>query len=196
MEFDNPNLPNDVDNKVYSTIMFRKDLYDVVDSGMEYYSEYNNVRCRCYSWAILKDKATGQEYCIISTHWDGGPDKMTDSESTVTQGKELTSFVKSMLKDYPVISMGDFNRSETTPTFKKYLEDTLAVDCKNAAKNCVNSSVTSGHGWGQSTLWSISIDHITATSQTTEVLRFESLMYNDQIWASDHSWLLADIKVK
>ena len=195
LEFDNPNIPNDVDNKVYSTIMFRKDLYDLVDSGMEYYSKYNNMRCRCYTWAILKDKATGQEYCIISTHWDGGPDNKTDSDSTVTQGKELTSFVKSMLKEYPVISMGDFNRNENTPTLKKYLEDTMAVDCKNAAKNCVNSSVTSGHGWGQETLWSISIDHITA-SQTTEVLRFETLMYNDQIWASDHSWLLVDIKVK
>ena len=196
LEFDNPNLPDDADNKVYSTIMFRKDLYELVESGMEYYSEYNNIRCRCFTWAILRDKATGQEFCIVSTHWDGGPDKVTDAESTVVQGEELTRFVKSMYYDYPVITMGDFNRSETTPTYKKYLQDTGAVDCKVAAQNCVNSAVTSGHGWGQSVMWSISIDHITATSNNAQVLKFETLVYNDQIWASDHSWLLTDIKFK
>lgn len=196
LEFDNPNLPDDADNKVYSTIMFRKDLYELVESGMEYYSAYNNIRCRCFTWALLKDKATGQEFCIVSTHWDGGPDKVTDAESTVVQGEELTKFVKSMYYHYPVITMGDFNRSETTPTYKKYLENTGAVDCKVAAKNSVNSAVTSGHGWGQSVMWSISIDHITATSHNAEVLKFETLVYNDQIWASDHSWLLTDIKFK
>lgn len=196
LEFENPNLSDDSDNKVYSTIMFRKDLYELVDSGMDYYSEYNNIRCRCFTWALLKDKTTGQEFCIVSTHWDGGPDKVTDAESTVVQGEELTRFVKSMYYDYPVITMGDFNRSETTTTYKKYLQDTDAVDCKVVAKNCVNSAVTSGHGWGQTVMWSISIDHITATSHNAEVLKFETLVYNDQIWASDHSWLLTDIKFK
>ena len=197
LEFDNPNAPEtDPDDKVYTTVMYRKDLYELLDSGMQYYSEFNNMRCRNFSWALLKDKATGQEFCFVSTHWDGGPDKVTDAESTVVQGKELTSFVNYMALDYPVFTVGDFNRSETTPTYKKYLEDTGAVDCKHVAEDLVNPSLNSGHNWGRTDNWSISIDHITATQKTVDVLRFETLMYNEQIWVSDHSWLLADVKFK
>ena len=197
LEFDNPNVnEGDPDDKVYSSIMFRKDLYELVDSGMQYYSKFNNMRCRNFTWALLRDKATGQEFCFISTHWDGGPDKVTDSESTVVAGDELTSFVNYMALDYPVFSVGDFNRSETTVTYKKYLEDTGAADCKHIAENLVNPSLNSGHDWGQTNRWSISLDHITATQKDVDVLRFETLMYNEQIWVSDHSWLLADVKFK
>ena len=197
LEFKNPNVTEtDPDDKVYTSIMFRKDLYELVDSGMQYYSEFNNMRCRNFTWALLRDKATGQEFCFISSHWDGGIDKVTDTESTVVQGEELTSFVNYMALDYPVFVVGDFNRSETTPTYKKYLEDTGAVDCKHVAENLVNPYWNSGHNWGQTTNWSISLDHITTTQKTVDVLRFETLLYNEQIWASDHSWLLADVKFK
>ena len=197
VEFDNPLVSEgDPDDKVYSSIMFRKDLYELVGSGMHYYSQYGNIRCRNYTWVLLRDRTTEQEFCFVSTHWDGGPDKTTDYERTVLQGEELTSFVNYMALDYPVFTVGDFNRSETTPTYKKYLEDTGAVDCKHAAKELVNPHLNSGHDWGQTYRWSISIDHITATQKTAEVLRFETLMYNEQIWASDHSWLIADIKFK
>lgn len=196
MEFDNPNLPNDPDDKVYNTILLRKDLYDVVDSGMEFYSEYDNERCRCFVWAILKEKTTGRKFCFISTHWSGGNGEINgETEETLCQVTELTAFVNEMALNYPVFTTGDFNRNEYTNAIKTFLADTNSADGMYAAKTRLNVA-GSWHDWGKSTHSAGSADHITVLKTRSEVLQFETLIYNDQIWASDHAWLMADIKLK
>ena len=196
LEFDNPNLPNDPDDKVYNTILLRKDLYDVVDSGMEFYSEYDNERCRCFVWAILKEKTTGRKFCFISTHWSGGNGEINgETEETLCQVTELTAFVNEMALNYPVFTTGDFNRNEYTNAIKTFLADTNSADGMYAAKTRLNVA-GSWHDWGKSTHSAGSADHITVLKTRSEVLQFETLIYNDQIWASDHAWLMADIKLK
>lgn len=196
LEFDNPNLPNDPDNKVYNTILFRKDLYDLMDCGMEYYSEYDNVRCRCYAWAILKEKTTGRKFCFVSTHWTGGNGEINgETAFTIRQVAELTAFVNEMVLTYPVFTTGDFNRNEYTNAIKTFLADTNSADCMYAAKKRLNVA-GSWHDWGNPTPSAGSADHITATKNGAEVLQFETLTYNEQIWASDHAWLMADVKLK
>ena len=64
-----------------------------------------------------------------------------------------------------------------------------------AAKKRLNVA-GSWHDWGNPTPSAGSADHITATKNGAEVLQFETLTYNEQIWASDHAWLMADVKLK
>ena len=78
LEFANPNVSGE---NVYSTVMYRKDLYNLVDSGMTYYSKRNNSRCRCVTWVILSDKTTGKRFCFVSTHWDGGDTENIEPDS-------------------------------------------------------------------------------------------------------------------
>lgn len=191
LEYINPVLPDDPDNKVYSSVLFRKDLYDLVDSGMQYYSEYTNIRAQCITWAMLKDKKSGQQFCFISTHTHNA-----NGDVATVQANELIEVINSKsTPSCPVFSVGDFNKSELSEPFKRLLAETGSVDCMNAAKVRTNFK-TSGHDWAKNGMWSISLDHITATSDTAEVLQFETLAQNEQIWASDHSWLIADIKFK
>ena len=190
LKFRNPNLPAEY---VLTTIMYRKDLLTLVDSGMTYYSAFNNGRCRAITWAVLKDNATGKEFCFISTHWDGGNGDINgETENTMVQVEELSSFVKEMSEKYPVFTTGDFNRNEYTNAFKTYLSNIKSVDAMYGAEQRLNV-LGSYHGWGKDTASAGSCDHITATKDTT-VLKFETLMYNQQIYASDHAWLIADIK--
>ena len=193
LEFQNPN--HAVKNEyVMSTIMYRSDLFTLVDSGMQYYSAFNNGRCRCITWAVLRDNATGTEFCFVSTHWDGGSTESGgETANTMQQVAEMTAFVNEMAKKYPVYTTGDFNRNEYTVAFKQYLADTGSADCMYAAAKRVNI-LGSWHTWGQSTASAGSCDHITVTKSNTKVLKFETLMYNDQIYASDHAWLIADIQ--
>lgn len=186
LKFTNPNRTDG--EYVFSTIMFRKDLYSLVDSGMQFYSKHNNARCRCYTWAILKDNATGKEFCVVSTHWDGG----NSIENTLVQVAELSAFVNEMQKKYPVFTTGDFNRNEITDEFKKYLADTEITDAKYSAVLQVNN-IGSWHNFTQNDVSWGSCDHITATKDTT-VLKYQSLVYNELIYGSDHCWLIADIK--
>ena len=196
LEFDNPNLPDDIDNKVYNTILFRKDLFELTDSGMEYYSEFDNERCRCYVWAILKVKATGQKFCFVSTHWTGGNGSINgETAETVRQVAELTAFVNEMAMTYPVFTTGDFNRNEYTNAIKTFLADTNSADSMYAANTRLNV-LGSWHDWGKASHSAGSADHITALKSKSEVLQFETLVYNEQIWASDHAWLMADVKFK
>ena len=190
LKFQNPNLSSEF---VLSTIMYRKDLLTLVDSGMTYYSAFNNGRCRCITWAVLRDNATGKEFCFVSTHWDGGNGEIDgETENTWVQVNELSAFVKEMAEKYPVFTTGDFNRNEYTNAFKTYLSNINSVDAMYGAQQRLNK-LGSYHGWGKDTPSAGSCDHITATKDVT-VLKFETLVYNQQIYASDHAWLMADIK--
>ena len=193
LEFKNPNSA--VSNEfVMSTIMYRKDLLTLVDSGSQYYTAFNNGRCRCITWAVLRDNATGKEFCFASTHWDGGTaSDGSEMPNTMVQVAEMTAFVNRMAEKYPVYTTGDFNRNEYTVAFKQYLADTNSADCMYAAEKRLNK-LGSWHDWGKNTASAGSCDHITVTKKDTKVLQFETLMYNDQIYASDHAWLIADIQ--
>ena len=190
LAFKGPIVKNE---NVFSTIMFRKDMYTLLDSGMTYYSKYNNGRCRCITWAILKDKSSGQEFCFVSTHWDGA-----DTENTLTQSAELTAFVNKIVaeKGIPVFTTGDFNSNEWTKAFPALLKGTNSYDCMHADENVRENVEGSWHDWGNPTSSTGSCDHITSTKADTQVLKFQTLMYNEQIWGSDHAWLYADIKFK
>ena len=191
LEFENPR-PEINNQHVFSTIMYRKDLLTLIDSGTLPYSQHSNGRCRFITWAVLKVNSTGKEFCFVSTHWDGGGDNNTDMPNTLVQVEEISTFVNKMKEKYPVFTTGDFNRNEYTPSFKQYLVNIDSVDCMYAAKERLNVA-GSYHNWGTDVSSIGSCDHITATKDTT-VLKFETLMYNQQIYGSDHAWLMADIK--
>ncbi len=184
LEFKNPILTTE---NVLTTIMFRKDKYSVVESGMQWYKSYANNRCRCITWAILKDNVTKKEFCFVSTHWDG----TAEVEIGWEQVAELVDFVNEKAKKYPVITTGDFNRNEWTDEIKTLLAQTNSLDSKYAAKTRLNN-IGSWHEWGLDTPSSGSGDHITVTAADTVVLKFETMMYNEQIWVSDHAWVFAD----
>ncbi len=185
LEFANPNVKNE---NVASTIMFRKDLLTLVDSGMQYYSIYNNGRCRCITWAVLKVNATGEEFCFVSTHWDGSDG---DASFQNAQVEELSEFVLEKSEKYPVITTGDFNANEKSAQFTTYLRNIKSIDAMHQSGARLNK-VGSWHGWGETYNSANSIDHITVP-RSCRSLQFETLVYNEQIYASDHAWLLADV---
>lgn len=190
LKFKNPNKGY-TNEYVFSTVMYRSDLYTLVDSGMNFYSKHNNARCRCITWAILKDKKTGKQFCMVSTHWD------QSNSNTLVQAQELSDFVNNTLnnKNIPVFTTGDFNSNESSEAWKKFMGIANSYDCMHADESVRVNVQDSWHGWGEydKTVGG-SCDHITSTKANTKVLKFETIIYNEQIWASDHAWLIADIK--
>jgi endonuclease/exonuclease/phosphatase family metal-dependent hydrolase len=186
LKFENPNRADG--EYVFSTIMYRTDLYTVTDSGMSFFSKHNNARGHCYTWAVFKMIETGREFCFVSTHWDG-----TGREHGFLQSGEFTDFVNLMQQKYPVFTTGDFNCNELSPEFIEFLENSGSVDSKHAALQQMNN-VGSWHNFTKDDLSWGSCDHITATKEST-VLKFQTLYENEIIFASDHCWLIADIKI-
>lgn len=187
LKFQNPNATNE---NVMSTIMYRSDRFTLVDSGMTYYSKFNNRKCRSISWAVLKSIETGKEFCFVSTHWDTN----TANNNTLAQVAELAAFVNEKVKSYPVFTTGDFNNNEWNEPFKNYISEISGVDCMYAAKKRVNV-LGSWHDWGKDTASAGSCDHITASGDGIDVLNFGTGMFNQQIYGSDHAWIYCDIKL-
>lgn len=176
---------------VYSTVMYRKDRYDLLDSGSQYYSKYNNRRCRCITWALLRDRTSGKTFCYVSTHWDG---EVSNSPNASVQVAEEIAFVNRMAENYPVITTGDYNSNEWTNSFKTFLAGTDSADAKYAAAERVNN-IGSWHGFGKDTPSVGSCDHLTVTNRNLRVLKFETFLRNEQIYCSDHAWLIADLQI-
>ena len=96
--------------------------------------------------------------------------------------------------------MGDFNHNEWTKNFPAYCAEIDSYDCMHAytPESFRVNPEDAWHGWGVADKGAPggSACHITATKSNVDVLKFETLVYLDQIWASDHAWLLADFKLK
>ncbi len=196
LKFLNPH-PQYATHYVYSTIMYRKDLLTLIDSGMQYYSKYNNSRCRCMTWGIFRINKTGKEFAFVSTHWDGQNMNQSEiPENTRVQVNEVAELTNALAKDRPVFTMGDLNSNEWTTAIKTYIAAIDSFDCMHADESVRLNIAGSWHDWAQGKASAGSCDHITATKKDTEVLKFETLMYNEQIYSSDHAWLGVDIKFK
>lgn len=188
------NPTNAQGHNIFSSLMWRKDIYNLIDSGAHLYTQTNNTNCRWYAWAILENKTTKDRFCVVSTHWDGA-----DTDYTMKQVEEITTFVNDTVKNkgIPVFTMGDFNSNEWSKAWQKYFPGINSYDCMKADNSLRVNGEDSWHGWGTAdTAVGGSCDHITATKSDVEILKFETLVYLDQIWASDHSWLLCDFKFK
>lgn len=110
-----------------SSIYYRKDKFDLVNSGTFWLSETPDVKGsyleaslypRICTWAHLRDKVTGYEYIHVNTHLDhlGG----SDGRSLRTaQTRVILEYLKS-LPDVPMVMTGDFNQAKTNSEENTY----------------------------------------------------------------------------
>ncbi len=110
-----------------SSIYYRKDKFDLVDSGTFWLSETPDVRGsyleaslypRICTWAHLRDKVTGYEYIHVNTHLDhlGGSDGRT---LRTAQVRVILEYLRT-LPDVPMVMTGDFNQAKTNSSDEIY----------------------------------------------------------------------------
>lgn len=97
----------------FSPIFYRKDKYDVVASDTFWLSktpekagskDWGSQNVRICTWAMLRNKATGECYVHFNTHLDH-----ISSEARENQMKVLLEKVKAFEGKYPIVLTGDFN---------------------------------------------------------------------------------------
>lgn len=171
----------------FTTILYRKDLLEVIDSGTHKYSVGNNMRGRCVSWGLFKVRATGKVFGFTSTHLDG-----FDSPDTDIQIAEWAEIVHKLAESGPVMATGDFNTAESMNDFNDIQTSSGMRDLRYDCEVRLNEE-GSYHDLGNPMSgYGLALDHIFAT-QNAIGKRFEMLIFNEQIWGSDHSWVLCDV---
>ncbi len=113
-----------------SSIYYRKDKFELVDSGTFWLSETPDVAGsslpnanypRICTWAHLRDKVTGFEYIHLNTHLDhNGNNNSTDGRAIRTaQVRVILEFIQT-LPDLPMVMTGDFNQAKTSSADNVY----------------------------------------------------------------------------
>lgn len=104
----------------FSPVFYKKDKYEVVDKGNFWLSETPekpglgwDAKCiRICSYAVLKDKQTGEKFAHFNTHLDHVGDIAR------SEGAKLIAERADMFKGVPTIVTGDFNVNPTSGAYK------------------------------------------------------------------------------
>ena len=106
-----------------TSIYYRKDKFDLVDSGTMWLSDTPDVKGSRYegsnyprrcTWVVLSDRVTGVRFVLINTHLDnnGNNDATTASSIRCAQMAVIIRFAQSF-KDMPLFLTGDLNNRRT-----------------------------------------------------------------------------------
>lgn len=118
-------FPDKLDTQNNNPIYYKTEKFDLVDCGYIQYDVTMLTGCfynpRWYSWACLKDKESGKQLLVITTHFIW---KLTDKSLSPEQNthyadmyrcesaRQIIAFAKKLQEKFPgtpVIATGDFN---------------------------------------------------------------------------------------
>lgn len=177
----------------FNPIFYRKDRYDLVDSGTFWLSEtpevpslgWNGGCNRVCTWAVLRDRATGFTYAHVNTHLDNASEEARLNGAKLVREKVL-SF------DMPVVCTGDFNVNEGSEVYN-IMADGPIGDSKALAPDTMSSGTY--HDYFPIAMSQKSpIDYIFVTKATAapQVYRVLNHRVNGR-FASDHYAIYADM---
>ena len=96
----------------WNTILYRKDRFELLDSDTTWLSDTPDVASavegalckRICTWALLKDKQTGDTILFANTHLDHSNDEVRSAQMNI-----LMDYLADRIGQYPFYVTGDFN---------------------------------------------------------------------------------------
>lgn len=114
----------------YSAIFYKKDKFEVLEQKTFWLSETPDVPgskswdaaiTRVVSYAILKDKSTGESFAYFNTHFDH-----IGKEARKNSARLIKSHIASLRSNkIPLIVSGDFNSEPTDEPYKTMIDGTV-----------------------------------------------------------------------
>ena len=182
-----------VDDGEFAAVFYKKDLYEVVDSGNFWLSEtpgkpslgWDAACIRICTWAELKNKETGKTYIHMNTHLDHV------GVVARTEGVKLIKEKAASFGGKPVICTGDFNIEQDTDCYLEMVSGNME-DARKIAPESDDSFTF--HGFRPSKIQDI-IDFIFVDKNTVRPLKFKVVNRKEfRRFYSDHYAVYADIE--
>lgn len=132
----------------YNPIFYKKDIFNLIDSGTKWLSNTPNVVSkveesslnRIYTYALLERKSDGKRIMIVNTHFDH-----TSAEAREQQAKILVKYLET-ITDYPVVLTGDFNCTSSASAFSTILGSGVSNANDIADKRENNAATFTNYG--------------------------------------------------
>jgi endonuclease/exonuclease/phosphatase family metal-dependent hydrolase len=178
----------------YSAVFYLKDKYEVVDSGTFWLSRtpdkpskgWDADSERVCTWAVLKNKSTGEQYAHINTHLD-------NKGALARQNSVPMILAKAAEFDMPVVCTGDFNFRENSELYITLTADDLR-DTKFLAPDTMSKTTYNGFNPPESQT-QIIIDFVLVNSQMTPLVYRVVTEGIDGRTVSDHYPVYADVLI-
>ena len=199
-------LPENADNWLLkynmTPIAYKTDRFECVASGWQRMDNtYDPANGKTYyghqiTWAILKDKQTGEIFGVTSTHFFHLSDRNKANPVRVENATELLGLVESLRAQYgcAFISVGDYNSYPTDEAYKRLEGSDTFRDSRDVAT--VERAITAaGHTYKNiSTSANECIDFLFVTDEVS-VVRNKIAINEITAAAGDHFPVYADIVI-
>ena len=132
----------------YNPIFYKKDVFNLIDSGTRWLSETPNKVSkvdesslnRIYTFALLQRKSDGKKIMVVNTHFDH-----TSAEAREKQAKVLVEYLKT-ITDYPIVLTGDFNCVASSSAYSTIVSSGVSDSAGIADKKLNNAATFTNYG--------------------------------------------------
>ena len=203
-----PIKPTNSNNQDYTAMLYRADRLDILECGYYLYDDGAGDKSKSVSWAVFKDKASGDVFAVGSTHFYWTSDDLGKS-ARIKDAEQLAQVVKNITKKYncPMIVGGDFNCNISSEPIKnlysagfenlqKISPDTMDITTHhsyspwNDALNLYIDVVTPTKGY------SSAIDHALVYNKSTMTPKmFRVILHDYTLLSSDHCPVMVDFDI-
>ena len=114
-----PSNPNNSNKHDYTAMLYRADKLDLLECGYHLYDDGAGDKSKAVTWAVFKDKATGDVFAVGSTHFYWKSDELGQA-ARLKDAAQLTEVAKKITDKYncPFIVGGDYNCNINSEPFK------------------------------------------------------------------------------
>lgn len=177
-----------------NTILFRTDRFELLETKTFWLSDTPEQKSmveackspRSCTWALLKDKMTGQEFILCNTHFDWG-----DEAVRLQQFEILWKVMEPYSSKYPTILTGDFNAE---PNGSVYAAASAKLyDSYVTAKENTSKTDHTYHGFYEENEIPCRIDYCFYSQQLTAD-SFRILTDQFGGYVSDHYGILTELR--
>lgn len=178
-------------NAEWFPILYRRDIWSVIDSGTGEYTECKHPWG--YVWATFSrvdddnDKIT-----VMNLHYTVMHFMSVDpswGEFHIQLAEEINKTVRKKLcdnKDVPIVITGDYNTGRDTELYEAMIKGLPMEDAPLLTQNSNMTEEQKRHPW--------TLDHITVTRKSVDVICHRKLDYYPNMFLSDHPYYFADIR--
>ena len=168
----------------WNTILYRKDRFELLDSDTTWLSLTPNEASavegslckRICTWALLKDKITGETIIFANTHLDHGTDEVRSAQMNI-----LMDYLADRIGQYPFYLTGDFNCRVDSIPYNTATERLL--DSHKTAWTDLSTVSNTYHAYTEE--GKSEIDFIFHNNHTTPI-RYEIISKSYDGYVSDH----------
>ena len=203
-----PIKPTNSNKQDYTALLYRADKFDIVECGYYLYDDGAGDKSKSVSWAVFKDKASGDVFAVGSTHFYWTSDDLGKS-ARIKDAAQLTEVVKEITAKHncPMIVGGDFNCNINSDPMKnlfaagfedlqKISPDTMDITTHHSYSPWNKELQLYTEVFVPSKAYSSAIDHAIVYNKSTLTPKmFRVQLHDYTLLSSDHCPVMVDFDI-